>query len=233
MRKLTIAIDGHASTGKSSIARGLALKYGYIYINSGSMYRAVTLFALENNLLELLDQNIDLFIEKLKNISINFKFNKNNLISEIFINDRNIEKEIGSLKVSNLVSRVAAIPKIRREMVKLQRNIDRNKGVVMDGRDIGSVVFPNADIKFWVTASAEKRAYRRWLEFKQKGQNIAIEKVIENINYRDKNDENREESPLVKPKNSIEIDSTNINAKETFQYALDIIKKHLKKFKKQ
>ena len=138
MKRLTIAIDGHASTGKSSIAKRIAIKYGYIYINSGSMYRAVTLFAIENKLLQLLDNNIDLFINKLKNISINFRFNKNNLISEIFLNNRNVEKEIVSLKVSNFVSKVAAIPKIRKEMVKLQRNIDRTKGVVMDGRDIGS-----------------------------------------------------------------------------------------------
>ena len=118
MKKLTIAIDGHASTGKSSIAKEIAIKYGYIYINSGSMYRAVTLFAIENKLLELLNDNIDLFIEKLKDISINFRFNQNNLISEIFLNNRNVEKEIGSLEVSNYVSKVAAIPEIRKEMVK-------------------------------------------------------------------------------------------------------------------
>ena len=137
MKKLTIAIDGHASTGKSSIAKEIAIKYGYIYINSGSMYRAVTLFAIKNNLLEELNENIDLFIEKLNAVSINFRFNEINLISEIFLNGRNIEKEIGSLEISNFVSKVAAIPEIRKEMVKLQRNIDRKKGVVMDGRDIG------------------------------------------------------------------------------------------------
>ena len=214
MRKLTIAIDGHASTGKSSIARGLALKYGYIYINSGSMYRAVTLFALENNLLELLDQNIDLFIEKLKSISINFKFNKNNLISEIFINDRNIEKEIGSLKVSNLVSRVAAIPKIRREMVKLQRNIDRNKGVVMDGRDIGSVVFPDADIKLFLTASDAVRANRRHKEMIKNGITVSLDDILNNIQNRDELDSSRSDSPLIIDKDAKVIDNSNMSIEE-------------------
>ena len=163
MKKLTIAIDGHASTGKSSIAKELAVSLGYTYINSGSMYRAVTLYAVENNLMELIDNNIDQFINLLNNNKIHFKFNKN-LISEIFLNDRNIENEIKSLKVSQKVSVVAAIPKIRKEMVKLQRNIDRNKGIVMDGRDIGSVVFPDADLKLFLTASPEVRAKRRYNE---------------------------------------------------------------------
>ena len=168
MKNLTIAIDGHASTGKSSIAKALATKYGYLYINSGSMYRAVTLFAIENNLLTMTKSNISLFIKKLREISINFKFNDHNLISEIYLNSRNIENEIGSMKVSKLVSEVAAIPEIRKEMVKLQRTIDRDKGVVMDGRDIGSVVFPDADLKLFLTASASVRAKRRFEEMIKK-----------------------------------------------------------------
>ena len=214
MRKLTIAIDGHASTGKSSIARALALKYGYIYINSGSMYRGVTLFAIENNLLELIDENIDLFIKKLKNISINFKFNKDNLISEIFINDRNIEKEIGSLKVSNLVSRIAAIPKIRREMVKLQRNIDRNKGVVMDGRDIGSVVFPDADIKLFLTASDSVRANRRHKEMIKNDITVSLDDILNNIQKRDELDSSRSDSPLIIDKDATVIDNSDMSIDE-------------------
>tara|TARA_Y100000766_G_C18747864_1_gene526933 strand:- start:135 stop:824 length:690 start_codon:yes stop_codon:yes gene_type:complete len=214
MRKLTIAIDGHASTGKSSIARALALKYGYIYINSGSMYRAVTLFSIENNLLELIDENIDLFIKKLKNISINFKFNKDNLISEIFINDRNIEKEIGSLKVSNLVSRIAAIPKIRREMVKLQRNIDRNKGVVMDGRDIGSVVFPDADIKLFLTASDSVRANRRHKEMIKNDITVSLDDILNNIQKRDELDSSRSDSPLIIDKDATVIDNSDMSIDE-------------------
>ena len=184
MKKLTIAIDGHASTGKSSIAKELAVSLGYTYINSGSMYRAVTLYAVENNLMELIDNNIDQFINLLNNNKIHFKFNKN-LISEIFLNDRNIENEIKSLKVSQKVSVVAAIPKIRKEMVKLQRNIDRNKGIVMDGRDIGSVVFPDADLKLFLTASPEVRAKRRYNEMVDSGEKVEFHEVLENITYRD------------------------------------------------
>ena len=185
MKKLTIAIDGHASTGKSSIAKEIAIKYGYIYINSGSMYRAVTLFAIENKLLGVLNDNIDLFIEKLKVVSINFRFSENNLISEIFLNNRNVEKEIGSLEVSNYVSKVAAIPEIRKEMVKLQRNVDRRKGVVMDGRDIGSVVFPDADIKLFLTASDTIRANRRFEEMINNGLSVSYDDILNNIRNRD------------------------------------------------
>ena len=214
MKKLTIAIDGHASTGKSSIAKEIAIKYGYIYINSGSMYRAVTLFAIENKLLGLLNDNIDLFIEKLKDISINFRFNQNNLISEIFLNNRNVEKEIGSLEVSNYVSKVAAIPEIRKEMVKLQRNIDRRKGVVMDGRDIGSVVFPNADIKLFLTASDTVRAKRRFEEMINNGLSVSYDDILNNIRNRDKLDSSRSDSPLIIEKDAIVIDNSNMSIHE-------------------
>ena len=211
MKKLTIAIDGHASTGKSSIAKKIAIKYGYIYINSGSMYRAVTLFAIENKLLGLLYDNIDLFVEKLKDISINFRFNQNNLISEIFLNNRNVEKEIGSLEVSNYVSEVAAIPEIRKEMVKLQRNIDRRKGVVMDGRDIGSVVFPNADIKLFLTASDTVRANRRFEEMINNGLSVSYDDILNNLRNRDKLDSSRSDSPLIIEKDAIVIDNSNMS----------------------
>ena len=174
MGKLTIAIDGYASTGKSSIAKRLAKSLGYIYINSGSMYRAVTFYAIENNLLELVDLNIDKFIKKLKENKIHFKNNENKFISEIYLNQKNIENETKSLKVSQKVSLIAAVPKIRKEMVKLQRNIDRSKGVVMDGRDIGSVVFPDADIKLFLTASPIVRAKRRFKEMIKSRNNLWI-----------------------------------------------------------
>ena len=206
MKNLTIAIDGHASTGKSSIAKELASKYGYIYINSGSMYRAVTLFAIENNLLALTKNNINLFIKKLKEISINFKFNDNNLISEIYLNSRNIENEIGGMQVSKLVSEIAAIPEIRKEMVKLQRTVDRGKGVVMDGRDIGSVVFPDADLKLFLTASDTVRAKRRFEEMVKKGLEVSYEDILHNIKNRDLLDSTRSDSPL-----KIEIDAVVID----------------------
>ena len=223
MKKLTIAIDGHASTGKSSIAKEIAIKYGYIYLNSGSMYRAVTLFAIENKLLELLNDNIDLFIEKLKDISINFRFNQNNLISEIFLNNRNVEKEIGSLEVSNYVSEVAAIPEIRKEMVKLQRNIDRRKGVVMDGRDIGSVVFPNADIKLFLTASDTVRANRRFEEMINNGLSVSYDDILNNLRNRDKLDSSRSDSPLIIEKDAIVIDNSNMSIDEQIKQIKQLI----------
>ena len=223
MKKLTIAIDGHASTGKSSIAKEIAIKYGYIYINSGSMYRAVTLFAIENKLLELLNDNIDLFIEKLKDISINFRFNQNNLISEIFLNNRNVEKEIGSLEVSNYVSKVAAIPEIRKEMVKLQRNIDTRNGVVMDGRDIGSVVFPNADIKLFLTASDTVRANRRFEEMINNGLSVSYDDILNNIINRDKLDSTRSDSPLIIEKDAIVIDNSNMSIEEQMEQIKQLI----------
>ena len=211
MKNLTIAIDGHASTGKSSIAKALATKYGYLYINSGSMYRAVTLFAIENNLIKMTKIDISLFIKKLREISINFKFNDHNLISEIYLNSRNIENEIGSMKVSKLVSEVAAIPEIRKEMVKLQRTIDRDKGVVMDGRDIGSVVFPDADLKLFLTASASVRAKRRFEEMIKKGLKVSYDDIVYNINNRDMLDSTRSDSPLIIEKDAIVIDNSNMS----------------------
>ena len=223
MKKLTIAIDGHASTGKSSIAKEIALKYGYIYINSGSMYRAVTLFAIKNNLLEELNENIDLFIEKLNAVSIDFRFNKINLISEIFLNGRNVEKEIGSLEISNFVSKVAAIPEIRKEMVKLQRNIDRKKGVVMDGRDIGSVVFPDADIKLFLTASDTVRAKRRFEEMINNGFSVSYDDILNNIRIRDNLDSSRSDSPLTIEKDAFVIDNSNMSIDEQIKQIIHLI----------
>lgn len=226
MKKLTIAIDGHASTGKSSIAKELAVSLGYTYINSGSMYRAVTLYAVENNLMDLIDNNIDQFIKLLNNNKIHFKFNKN-LISEIFLNDRNIENEIKSLKVSQKVSVVAAIPKIRKEMVKLQRNIDRNKGIVMDGRDIGSVVFPNADLKLFLTASPEVRAKRRYNEMVDSGEKVEFHEVLENIIYRDNLDSTRKDSPLIIQKDAVLIDNSFLSIEDQLLKISSLIKEKL------
>ena len=227
MKKLTIAIDGHASTGKSSIAKEIALKYGYIYINSGSMYRAVTLFAIKNTLLEDLNENIDLFIEKLNAVSIDFIFNKINLISEIFLNGRNVEKEIGSLEISNFVSKVAAIPEIRKEMVKLQRNIDRKRGVVMDGRDIGSVVFPDADIKLFLTASDTVRAKRRFKQMINNGFSVSYDDILNNIRIRDNLDSSRTDSPLTIEKDAVVIDNSNMSIDEQIKQIIHLIDKKI------
>ena len=226
MKKLTIAIDGHASTGKSSIAKELAVSLGYTYINSGSMYRAVTLYAVENNLMNLIDNNIDQFINQLNNNKIHFKFNQN-FISEIFLNDRNIENEIKSLKVSRRVSIVAAIPEIRKEMVKLQRNIDRDKGIVMDGRDIGSVVFPDADLKLFLTASPEVRAKRRYKEMIDSGEKVEFHEVLENITSRDNLDSTRKDSPLIIQKDAIVIDNSFLSIEDQILKISSLIKEKL------
>lgn len=228
MKKLTIAIDGHASTGKSSIAKKLAVKYGYIYVNSGSMYRAVSLFAIKNNLIGLLKSNMDLFIKKLNSVSIDFRFNNsNNLISEIYLDGRNIEREIISLEVSEIVSKVAAIPEIRKEMVKLQRNIDRNKGVVMDGRDIGSVVFPDADIKLFLTASASVRAKRRFDEMISNGESVNYQSILNNIKNRDELDSSRLDSPLIIEKDAVLIDNSEMTIDDQLMSISKIIDKKI------
>lgn len=228
MGKLTIAIDGHASTGKSSIAKKLAKSLGYLYINSGSMYRAVTLYAIENNLLELIDLDIKKFIKKLKENKIYFKKNENKSISEIYLNKKNIENEIKSLRVSQKVSLIAAVPEIRKEMVKLQRNIDRTKGVVMDGRDIGSVVFPDADIKLFLTASPDIRAKRRHNEMINDGEIVNIKDVLENILVRDNLDTTRKDSPLVIEKDAIVIDNSYLSIEDQLAKILALINQKIK-----
>ncbi len=228
MGKLTIAIDGHASTGKSSIAKKLAKSLGYLYINSGSMYRAVTLYAIENNLLELIDLDINKFIKKLKENKIYFKKNENKSISEIYLNKKNIENEIKSLRVSQKVSLIAAVPEIRKEMVKLQRNIDRTKGVVMDGRDIGSVVFPDADIKLFLTASPDIRAKRRHNEMINDGETVNFEDVLENILVRDDLDTTRKDSPLIIEKDAVVIDNSYLSIEDQLAKILALINQKIK-----
>jgi cytidylate kinase len=228
MKNTIITIDGHSGCGKSTLAKSLAEELKFLYIDTGAMYRAISLFFLRSDLIFKEGELKEGYKERMNDAKIDFSIPSSKGKSFVRLNSEIVEEEIRGIQISNLVSQVSKNKAVREKMVSIQKSYGKENNLIMDGRDIGSIVFPNANLKFWLTASVEIRAYRRWLEFKQKGQNIAIEKVIENINYRDKNDENREESPLVKPKNSIEIDSTNINAKETFQYALDIIKKHLK-----
>ena len=230
MKKLTIAIDGHASTGKSSIAKELAKIYGYVYINSGSMYRAVTLFVIENELFDIMNNDINLFIKELNKNPIEFIFNDDNMISEIYLNKKNIEKEINSLEISKMVSKVAAIPKIRKEMVKIQRDVDRNNGVVMDGRDIGSIVFPDADIKLFLTASSEVRANRRYNEMIKNGEIVQYKDVLSNIKERDMLDSSRKDSPLIIAKNAIVIDNSDLSIKDQLIKISSIIDKKLNNY---
>ena len=195
---IIIAIDGFSSTGKSTIAKLLAKKYNYIYVDSGAMYRAVTLYAKENQFVGINFLHTKQLISNLKNISLSFKFNKSLGFSEMYLNHKNVEKEIRSLEVSQLVSRVSAISEVRRKLVQEQQLMGLNKGIVMDGRDIGTVVFPEAELKLFMTATANERASRRYKELIERGDEVQFSDILFNVQERDKLDSTRKDSPLVK-----------------------------------
>lgn len=227
MKKINIAIDGVSSSGKSTMAKDLAKTIGYIYIDSGAMYRAVTLYCLQNNLIND-DNTIDeeKLREQLPNIQIAFEINAETGKPDTYLNGQNVEAEIRGMEVSSLVSPVSAIGFVRKEMVKQQQAMSLKKGVVMDGRDIGTVVFPNAELKIFVTASPELRAKRRVDELRMRGNNdITYEEVLENIKYRDHHDKNRKESPLRKADDAIELDNSTINIEQQLQWAIDMYHK--------
>ena len=229
MKKTIITLDGHSGCGKSTLAKLLAKELHFLYIDTGAMYRAISLFFLESNqILKNGKLNTD-FKNTLESVDIDFSESNENGESWVRLNGEIVEDKIRSLEISNLVSDISKNVLVRKKLVSIQQSYSDISNLIMDGRDIGSVVFPNADIKFWVTASAEKRAYRRWLEYKQIGKNISIHEVTKNINYRDENDQNRKVSPLIKPVNSIIIDSTDMNIEETFDFALTHIQNYLKK----
>ena len=216
-----IAIDGHASTGKSSLAKSLSYEFNCIHINSGSMYRAIALHIINNNLIKYVESDTNYLMSRLDEISLEFKEVGNKL--KLFLNGMDIEKDLNSLVVSNEVSNIAAIPEIRSKLVKLQREIDRSKGIIMDGRDIGSVVFPDADLKLFLTASIEVRAKRRYDELIKKGANVTLSDVIDNIEDRDLKDSNRKTSPLIIDDNAILIDNTNKTISEQLKLIKEIV----------
>ena len=220
---IIIAIDGFSSTGKSTIAKLIAKKYNYIYVDSGAMYRAVTLFAKENNFVgnDFLDTKQLIF--NLKQISLSFKFNESLGFSEMYLNNKNVEKEIRSLEISQLVSKVSAISEVRTKLVSEQQLMGLDKGIVMDGRDIGTVVFPKAELKLFMTASADKRASRRYKELTERGDNVQYDDILFNVQERDKLDSTREDSPLVKAKNAIEFDNSNMEIREQFEKICDLV----------
>jgi len=207
MNKITIAIDGFSSTGKSTVAKQLAKTLGYVYVDTGAMYRAVTFYAMQNGLISADDFNSEALIYQLPKINISFKFNETLGFAEVYLNSINIEKEVRTLKVSSFVSKVAAISEVRQKLVEQQQRLGQDKGVVMDGRDIGTVVFPKAELKLFMTASAKNRAERRYKELIERGDKVAYEDVLHNVQERDFIDSNREDSPLVKAKDAIEIDN--------------------------
>ena len=203
-KKIKIAIDGFSSTGKSTIAKQLAKALGYIYVDTGAMYRAVTLFAMQNNFIEGEKNNTLALVKLLPKINLKFIYNEDLGFAEMYLNDENVEKEIRTLEVSRNVSKVAAIEEVRFKLVEMQKEMGKEKGVVLDGRDIGTVVFPDAELKLFMTASAEKRASRRYKELLDKGEDVTYKDVLKNVEERDFLDSNREFSPLKKAENAID-----------------------------
>ena len=212
--KFIVTIDGTSSTGKSTIAKRIANKLGYIYIDSGAMYRALTYFCLEENILSNSFFKKNILIQKLNNLKIYFKKNPANQSSEINLNGNFIEDKIRSLEVSEFVSKLAKLDEVRTFMVKIQHSLAKNKGVVMDGRDIGTVVFPNAEYKFFLEASAKLRAQRRYDQLTKEKNNVSFEDVYKNIISRDNLDINRSNSPLRKASDAILIDTENLSLKQ-------------------
>lgn len=226
-QKITIAIDGFSSTGKSTIAKQLAKKLGYIYVDTGAMYRAVTLYAMQQNYISNSHFNPEKLIADLQNISLSFIFNKDLGFAEMFLNDTNVETTIRTLEVSRLVSKVATISEVRKKLVSEQQEMGKNKGIVMDGRDIGTVVFKDAELKLFMTASADKRATRRYKELLDRGDKVNYADILHNVQERDRIDSTREDSPLVRADDAITFDNSNMSLKEQFERIMSLVNKRL------
>ena len=228
MNKITIAIDGFSSTGKSTVAKRLATTLGYIYVDSGAMYRAVTLYAMNNGFIDEDHFNKEGLISVLNKIKITFNFNEELGFAEVYLNDENVEKQIRTLEVSNFVSQIATVSEIREKMVQQQQAFGKDKGVVMDGRDIGTVVFPDAELKIFMTASAEKRAQRRYDELIARGDEVSYEEVLHNVQSRDHIDSTRKDSPLLKAEDAIEIDNSDMSLDEQFEIVHELALEKIK-----
>jgi CMP/dCMP kinase len=227
-KKIVVAIDGHSSCGKSTIARAIAVKFGYIFIDSGAMYRTVTLFALRHNLITEGSVKKQELIDLLPEIHIEFNYNPEKQKSDTFLNGENVEDEIRQLTVSQNVSPVAAIAEVRAAMVRFQKEMGKNKGIVMDGRDIGTVVFPDAELKLFVTASAEIRAQRRFDELMAKGETVSYEEILQNVLERDRIDSTREASPLRKADDALVLDNSHMTREEQLTWVIERVQERLK-----
>lgn len=225
MIPITIAIDGFSSTGKSTLAKQLAKHLGYIFVDSGAMYRAITLFALQNGYISNDFFDKDSLINSLPAIKLHFEFNADLGYAEIFLNNKNVEQEIRTIEVSNFVSKIAEISEIRAKLVEQQQQMGKNKGIVMDGRDIGTVVFPDAELKIFMNASTPVKAKRRFDELSQKGQKVSFDEVLKNVQERDYIDTHRADSPLIKATDAIEIDNSNLTREEQFDIVLSLVDK--------
>lgn len=227
MKQLTIAIDGFSSTGKSTLAKQLAKEYGYVYVDTGAMYRAVTLFAMQNGFVSPTHLAADSLVGAIDQIELHFQYNPSLGFAEMFLNGVSVEQEIRSMAVSNLVSKIAEISAVRSLLVKQQQAMGLNKGIVMDGRDIGTVVFPDADLKLFMTASAETRAQRRYDELLAKGDSVTFEAILQNVQERDYIDTHREDSPLVIAEDAIEIDNSYLTREEQLAVVIELIAEKL------
>ena len=225
--RIIIAIDGHSSCGKSTIAKAVAARFGYVFIDSGAMYRAVTLFALRHNLIENGIVKERVLIGLLPEIKIEFRFNSEKQKSDTYLNGENVEDEIRQLPVSQNVSPVATIAEVRAEMVRQQQEMGKNKGIVMDGRDIGTVVFPEAELKLFVTASPEIRAQRRFDELTAKGETVSYDEILQNVQERDHIDSTRETSPLRKAEDALVLDNSYMTREEQMEWVVEKVEEKI------
>ena len=228
MNKITIAIDGYSSTGKSTLAKQLAAALGYVYVDTGAMYRGITYFAMQNGWISESHLDKNALVTNLSSITLHFKLNQDLGFAEMYVNGENVEKEIRSIEVSRLVSKVAEVSEVRAKLVEQQQQMGKGKGIVMDGRDIGTVVFPDADLKLFMTASANTRAQRRFDELIEKGQHVTFEEVLQNVEQRDYIDTHREDSPLIKAIDAIEIDNSAMTKQEQFEVVMELVEKSKK-----
>ncbi|MEN8816377.1 MAG: (d)CMP kinase [Nonlabens sp.] len=215
-KKITIAIDGHSSTGKSTAAKQLAVKLKYVYVDTGAMYRAVSLYALRENLIVSGNLDSKKLVASLSKIKISFAYNKETYSADVYLNGENIEKQIRTLEVSSIVSKVAEISEVRAKLVEQQQAMGEEKGIVMDGRDIGSVVFPDAELKVFMTAAPEVRAQRRYKELVERGDDVSLDDVLKNVVERDRIDSSREDSPLVQLPEAKLLDTSKMTREEQF-----------------
>ncbi|MCX2719964.1 (d)CMP kinase [Lentiprolixibacter aurantiacus] len=224
MPDITIAIDGFSSTGKSTVARQLASALSYVYVDTGAMYRAVTLYAIRSGFTS--GENVDhkALVDHLNSLDLEFRHNSDTGRSDMYLNGENVEKEIRTLEVSSLVSQVSVLPEVRTKLVALQRKMGENKALVMDGRDIGTVVFPDAELKIFMTASPDIRAARRYKELLDRGEDVKYEDVLENVRKRDHIDANRAVSPLKKADDAVVVDNSDMGREEQFERLLFLAK---------
>ena len=221
MKKIVIAVDGFSSCGKSTMAKDLAREIGYIYIDSGAMYRAVTLYGIENGIFNGDVIDVEKLRNEIKNIHISFRLNPETGRPDTYLNGMNVENKIRTMEVSSKVSPISALNFVREAMVAQQQAMGKEKGIVMDGRDIGTTVFPNAELKIFVTATPEIRAQRRYEELKAKGQEASFDEILENVKQRDYIDQNRDVSPLRKAKDALLLDNTNLTIEQQKEWLFE------------